>query len=158
MPGRPVLGPAASRGATGPGDVRGPGHAPRVGDLGAPLALGLAGLAAVAWLALTDPYRPGGHLACPLLALTGLYCAGCGAQRAVHDLAHLDLGAAWGANPLVVLGAPVVAVAWARWLRQRWAGRASGPPRAGWAWALAGVVVVFTVLRNVPALTPWLAP
>ncbi|WNB86859.1 DUF2752 domain-containing protein [Cellulomonas sp. ATA003] len=132
-----------------------------------PLAVGGVALAAVVHLAITDPYRPGGHLVCPVLALTGLFCAGCGAQRAVHDLTHGDLAGAWGMNPLVVALAPVAVVAWALWLRRRWAGAvpapapAPAPRRAGgtvMAWALLVVVVGFAVLRNVPALAPWLAP
>ncbi|WP_298460020.1 DUF2752 domain-containing protein [uncultured Cellulomonas sp.] len=130
----------------------------------APLAAGLAAGLAVAYLAVTDPYRPGGHLGCPVLALTGLYCAGCGGQRAVHDLAHGDLAGAWGMNPLVVLGAPLAVAAWALWLRRRWLGagrpaaRAPDSAAAPTAWVLLAVVVAFTVLRNVPALAGVLAP
>ncbi len=53
-----------------------------------PLVVGMAALAATAYLGLSDPYRPGAHLVCPVLALTGSVCAGCGGQRAVHELAH----------------------------------------------------------------------
>ena len=125
----------------------------------APLALGAAAVAAAVHLAVTDPYRPGGHPVCPLLALTGLLCAGCGAQRAVHDLAHADVAAAWAMNPLLVLAVPVAVVAWLGWLRRRWRGRAPVPAGRGTeAWVLLVVVVGFRVLRNVPALAPWLAP
>jgi hypothetical protein len=131
------------------------------GALRLPLAVAAAGLAAVTYLAVTDPYRPGGHLMCPVLALTGLYCAGCGAQRAVHSLAHGELGAAWDMNPLAVLLAPALALAWARWLRGRWRGtpprRARGV-RAASPWLVLVAVVGFAVLRNVPALAPVLAP
>jgi hypothetical protein len=127
-------------------------------------------LAGVVYLALTDPYRPGGHLICPLLLLTGLSCPACGAQRAVHSLAHGDLSAAWGANPLLVALAPVAVVAWVRWLRR--SGRAAVQPdgrsaaavpaatraSAASAWALLVVVLAFGVLRNVPALAPVLGP
>lgn len=145
-PGRPAAagGPAVLRGARG---------------AGAPLGVGAAGLVAVAYLAATDPYRPGGHLVCPVLALTGLYCAGCGGQRAVHDLAHGDVAAAWGMNPLVVVGAPLVLLVWAAWLRRRWLGApAVAGGRGTAAWVLLAVVVAFAVLRNVPALAPVLAP
>jgi hypothetical protein len=134
--------------------------AARRGDLRAPVVVGVAVLAATAYLGLTDPYRPGAHLACPVLALTGWYCAGCGGQRAVHELARLDLAGAWAMNPLVVLLAPVAVVAWAQWLRRR---RGHRPPgrltRSSLVpWVLVVVVVAFAVLRNAPVLAPWLAP
>jgi len=132
-----------------------------------PLAAGLTGSAVVAWLGVTDPYRPGGHLGCPVLALTGFYCAGCGAQRAVHDLAHLDLVAAWAMNPLLVLAVPFALLLWVRWARRVWSGSGGPVPhpvarpveaRLTTAWLVSVVVVGFAVLRNVPVLQPWLAP
>ncbi len=127
-----------------------------------PLTVAVAGAAVVTWLGVTDPYRPGAHLACPVLALTGLWCAACGGQRAVHELAHGDVVAAWGMNPLVVLAAPLAVVLWARWLRRatgRTAARtARATPHVLLAWTLLAVVAAFTVLRNVPALHPCLAP
>src|SRR5215213_10273401 len=102
-------GRAGVQGRTAPDAVR------RVRD---PLAAALAAATLVATLGVTDPYRPGGHPVCPVLALTGFYCAGCGAQRAVHDLAHLDLAAAWGMNPLVVLAVPLAVLLWVRWVRR----------------------------------------
>src|SRR5829696_759469 len=98
-----------------PGAVGRWGAVRRVRD---PLAAALAAATLVAALGVTDPYRPGGHPVCPVLALTGFYCAGCGAQRAVHDLAHLDLSAAWGMNPLVVLAVPLAVLLWVRWVRR----------------------------------------
>ena len=148
----------------GPAPLGGPGRAAvrAPDDLRAPLAVGLAVLAAVAYLGLTDPYRPGPHLACPVLALTGLYCAGCGGQRAVHDLAHGDVAAAWAMNPLVVLAAPVAVLAWVRWVVRRRRGERGVADGAAASTVLPCVllalVVVFAVLRNVPALAPWLAP
>src|SRR5215210_4913991 len=84
-------------------------------ELRLPLAVGAATLAGVLYLAVTDPYVPGGHPVCPLLLLTGFSCPACGAQRAVHSLAHGDLAAAWAMNPLLVALAPVAVVAWVRW-------------------------------------------
>jgi hypothetical protein len=132
-------------------------------DVRLPLVVGAAALAVTAYLGLSDPYRPGAHLVCPVLALTGYVCAGCGGQRAVHELARLDVVAAWDMNPLVVLAAPLAVAAWGRWLRRRW----RHEPQARFdrlasssavPLVLLAVVVVFAVLRNVPALAPWLAP
>ncbi len=124
----------------------------------APLALGAIVLGATTLLAVVDPNAPGHYPMCPLLALTGLACPACGALRATHDLARLDVVAAWAMNPLWVLVAPVLALAWARWLVRSWRGDPSRP-LPGWvAWASGAVLVLYGVLRNVPALTPWLGP
>jgi hypothetical protein len=41
---------------------------------------------------------------------TGLDCPGCGSQRAIHYLLHLQLKEAFFSNPLLVLAIPYVAV------------------------------------------------
>lgn len=123
------------------------------------LALGAIALAGTALVARVDPHEPGHYPVCPLFALTGLYCAACGGLRAVHDLAHGDLAGAWDMNPVLVLAVPVLLVAWLRWVRR--AARHEPPRLArGTAAPLAVLVllVVYSVLRNVPALAPWLAP
>ena len=45
---------------------------------------------------------------CPFLMLTGWECPGCGSQRAIHSLLHLDIAAAWRYNALLVLSIPYV--------------------------------------------------
>lgn len=45
---------------------------------------------------------------CPVVLLTGFPCAGCGSQRAIHALMHLDLAAAVKYNFLVVLFIPFI--------------------------------------------------
>src|SRR4051812_33540396 len=51
---------------------------------------------------------------CPLHALTGLYCPGCGATRAAHQLLHGHVAAAFNLNPLVFVAVPVVLFLWCR--------------------------------------------
>ncbi len=129
--------------------------------LRAPASVAVGVAAATVCLALVDPHAPGRYGVCPLLALTGLYCAGCGGLRATHDLAHGDLAGAWAMNPLWVVAVPLLAALWARWALRRWRGsppRSSGRPQLWPAWTLLVVVVGYSVLRNVPALAPWLAP
>lgn len=147
----------------GPGD----GVVPQVGGASrawvAPWwrpAVVLAGAtAAVTWVAAVDPEQPGHYPTCPFLALTDLYCPGCGSLRAVHALAHGDVGTAVERNVLTVAAVPVLAVAWLLWVRRTVTGRARSarafPARA--IWALLGVVVAFWVLRNLDVGT-WLAP
>jgi len=124
----------------------------------APLALGAVVAAATVYVGVVDPNRPGHYVTCPLLALTGLACPGCGGLRATHDLARLDLAAAWSMNPLWVVAAPLLVALWAAWLVRAWRGR-SGPRVPVWVgWTSLAVLVLFGVLRNVPALVPWLGP
>ena len=80
---------------------------------------------------------------CPLHALTGLNCPGCGSMRALHQLAHGHLSAAFALNPLAMLALPFLAYC-------TWRGET---PRLkpGWIRALLAVVVLFGILRNIPA-------
>ncbi|PJJ01372.1 uncharacterized protein DUF2752 [Streptomyces sp. 2333.5] len=121
--------------------------------LAAPLGALTAALAAFAYVGAVDPHRPGHYPVCPLLHLTGLYCPACGGLRSAHDVAHGDLPAALGANALAVAGYAACAVFWAVWLGRAVRGRPmAGPrPRPVHWWALAGLLLVFTVVRNLPA-------
>jgi hypothetical protein len=47
---------------------------------------------------------------CPFLVLTGLECPGCGSQRAIHQLLHLNIAGAFYQNPLLVFYVPYVMV------------------------------------------------
>ncbi len=118
-----------------------------------------AGLVAAATLFTVDPNQPGHYPTCPFLATTGLYCPGCGALRATHDLLHGDLGGALARNPLAVLAVPYLALAFVSFvLRQtgRPAPRSTSLP-AWTMWLLLGVVLTFGVLRNLPGFG-WLSP
>ncbi|WP_415296067.1 DUF2752 domain-containing protein [Cellulosimicrobium sp. SJTW-1] len=124
----------------------------------APLAVGALVAAATAYVGAVDPNRPGHYVTCPLLTLTGLACPGCGGLRATHDLVRLDLAAAWSMNPLWVVVTPLLVVLWGLWLVRAWRGRPAPRVPAGVAWTSLAVLVLFGVLRNVPALVPWLGP
>ena len=68
-----------------------------------------AGLAAGATVVLrnVNPYVAGNPLpSCPLYALTGLYCPGCGSTRCLYSLVHFDLPGAMAMNPLLVISLP----------------------------------------------------
>jgi hypothetical protein len=92
---------------------------------------------------------------------TGLFCPGCGALRSLHQLLHGHLAAALRFNPLLVLSLPFAAFFFLRCARQWAAGRALPPLalRPGWLKLLVGVVIAFTILRNIhyPPFT-YLAP
>ena len=89
---------------------------------------------------------------CPVHAMTGLDCPGCGATRAVLALTRGDLSAAVGHNVLFVAALPLLALAWTAWYRSR----RSGHPWPGWlrsrAALIAGVTLAlaFAVVRNLP--------
>lgn len=115
----------------------------------------LFGLAAGALLLMvyyhTDP-EGGAFPACPFRQLTGLLCTGCGSQRALHDLTHLDLGGAFGHN--LLFPPAVLLLGWhgaeraARHFGNRFLASPLDHPRA--PLLVLAVVVVFTVLRNLP--------
>lgn len=121
-------------------------------------AMTLAGLAAAtAALALRDPHRQGSWGLCPSRAL-GFDCPGCGGLRAVNDLTHGRLLDAASSNLYLVLAIPVVVFLLGRWTLDAWRGTDRVPSALTTPLlAVAGVtLVVFTVLRNVPAFG-WLA-
>ncbi|MDT0320821.1 DUF2752 domain-containing protein [Streptomyces millisiae] len=114
--------------------------------------------AALGAVAVLDPAAPGRYPPCPVPALTGLHCPGCGGLRCVSALADADLGAALGANALAV----AILAALLSFLALRLALAPFGRPLPApaprtVAWALGGAALVFTVLRNLPigaALAP----
>jgi hypothetical protein len=106
-----------------------------------------------------DPHVTHSWGACPLYALTGIYCPGCGGLRGVNDLTDGHLGQAASSNLLLVVALPFAAFFFARWTYAAWSGRDVRPMPALPRWAtvaLVLVVVAFTVARNLPG--SWLAP
>ena len=104
----------------------------------------------------TDP-QSGGFPTCPFFELTGLYCTGCGSQRAFHDLLHLDWVGALGHNLLFV--PTLILVGW-HGLAFGFPKQLNSPLAARFAPQVLLVVIgVFTILRNLPwGPGPWLAP
>ena len=103
------------------------------------------------YVGAVDPNQHGHYPTCPYLFLTGLYCPGCGTLRMIHALAHGHFGEAFGRNMLAFCMLPLLAFIWARWTMRL----ARGRPRTTVAdprliYGLFGVIVVFTVLRNIP--------
>ncbi len=121
------------------------------------LGTGVAVVTATVVVAVRDPHVPGSYGFCPLYLVTGLYCPACGALRATHDLAHLDLAAAWSQNALWVLVAPAVVIGWVVLVVRRVRGLPSRPLPVWLGWAGLALVAIFGILRNVPAFA-WLAP
>lgn len=126
---------------------------PRSERLRSPLLT--AGTLAAATIALhvRDPHVTHSWGVCPLYALTGLYCPGCGGLRGVNDLTNGHPAQAASSNLLLVLALPFAAVFFVRWAYGAWSGREvraipvlPKPVVTG----LLVLVVVFTIVRNLP--------
>jgi hypothetical protein len=127
--------------------------------LRAPLLSAAAIAAATIALHVRDPHVTHSWGACPLYALTGIYCPGCGGLRGVNDLTDGHVGQAASSNLLLVVVLPFAALFFARWTYAAWSGRDVRPVPAVPPWATVAlilVVVAFTVARNLPG--SWLAP
>jgi hypothetical protein len=105
--------------------------------------------AAAAVVYLYDPAAGGFYPACLFYKFTGLYCPGCGSTRALHQLFHGNLAAAFKLNPLAVSALPLLifgilaemGVFFARPRRLPYL----------YAWVFFAVIVLFWILRNIPA-------
>lgn len=89
---------------------------------------------------------------CVFHEYTGLHCPGCGGTRAVHRLMHGDFAAAIHMNALAVFLLPLIL------LRLAWqyvvSKRRDMPTQLKVPyyvdWIIAGLVVAFGILRNIP--------
>ena len=93
-------------------------------------------------LFLFDPSTTVFYPRCLFHDLTGLWCPGCGTTRALHQLLHGNLAAAFRFNALSMAMLPVagylIVCGDASTLKPRW------------IWLLLVVIVAFGVLRNIP--------
>ncbi len=128
------------------------------GRLALPAGVLAAVVGAFAYVGTVDPNQPGHYPVCPLLRLTGIYCPGCGGLRSAHAFVHGDFVAALGDNALAVVGYFAFAVVWTVWVVRAVRGRPArivlGPVQL---WSLGALVLVFTVVRNLP-FGGWLHP
>jgi len=111
------------------------------------LALGATALATAGAVAfLPHEWWP----KCPIYALTGLYCPGCGGLRATWDLLHGNVSGAINQNALI-FAIPVL-VALGFWAQKRGSNRT----KALVMWSAIFVAAAFTIARNLPG--SWMAP
>ncbi|QIM21951.1 DUF2752 domain-containing protein [Phycicoccus sp. HDW14] len=123
-----------------------------------PAGVAAATAAVVSLLGAVDPNVPGHFPPCPWLFLTGTYCPGCGTLRAIHALAHGDVGTALARNPFAVVATGWLAVWFVVWSRRLWQGRQRTRMAPAWVlYTLFGAILGYWVLRNVPGWT-WLSP
>ena len=114
------------------------------------LMTSLAGIAALVYC--LNPATHKIYPVCQFHQLTGLNCPGCGMTRALYALLHGEVAVALHDNALLVLGLGILAI------RGAWFGvkKLRGQPGGEFLpaiilWPLLIVMLVFTVLRNLPA-------
>lgn len=117
---------------------------------------GALAVAALAYVGVADPHRPGSLFPpCPFKLLTGLNCPACGGLRMTHDLLHGNIAAAVVDNVFLLVGIPAL-LAWVLW-RHR-----IGKPVATRATyvVVATAAVLWTIVRNMPGfpLVPTVYP
>jgi hypothetical protein len=101
---------------------------------------------------ILDPSKSPIFPRCIFNSLTGLYCPGCGSQRAIHSLLHLDFAGVVHYNFLFF---PAILLTIYHYLRPllnrifKWK-----LPNIFYykntPWIILGVVVVFWIARNIP--------
>ena len=98
-----------------------------------------------------DPLKSSFFPSCPFKSVTGLDCPGCGSQRAIHELLHLNFKKAFEYNALLVLSIPYLLLLMVfnfKSVKQRF-------PKLerillGWksVWIILIIVIVFFIFRN----------
>ena len=110
-----------------------------------------AGIAGVYFLYSFNPANSALYVPCPFHALTGLYCPGCGSLRALHQLFHGHLAAAFGLNPLMILSLPFLGYSFLSYcmvgIRGRPLPNVFVPSLV--IWIYLGVVLLFWIIRNI---------
>jgi hypothetical protein len=114
------------------------------------LLIGFTGLAVLFFV--LDPARHDLFPRCLFNSITGYYCPGCGSQRAVHSLLHLDFAGVVSYNFLFLPAALIIFYHYLHPVFNRFFG-----------WKLPnvfyfrntpliilGVIVLFWILRNIP--------
>lgn len=111
----------------------------------------LAGAATGPILFVVNPATSPLFPPCPLRWATGWLCPGCGSLRAMHQLLHGEVAAAFALNPLMLMLLPLTIFLLAQHLvsvlRPRAFERAL-PATA--VWALLLLTVTYAVARNLP--------
>lgn len=114
------------------------------------LLLGFIGLAVLFFL--LDPAKHEIFPRCIFNSITGYYCPGCGSQRAIHSLLHLDFAGVVSYNFLFIPAFLLIFYHYLHTVFNRFFGWKlpnvfyfSRTP-----WIIFGVIVLFWILRNIP--------
>ncbi len=114
------------------------------------ILIGIVGIGLLSLYFIFDPSAFSFFPKCPLHATTGIYCPGCGSQRALHSLLHLNIMGTIGHNLLFLPGLALVAHHYFLRFKEIRDGKQRklllNHPRA--PWIILTVVLTFWVLRN----------
>ena len=104
-------------------------------------------------VAAVDPTKFSFLPICPLYSMTGYACPGCGLTRGFHALFHGDVFTALDYNALIPLWAVIFAYVFVSLtlLAVRGKGLPMWPTAPKFLWTFMIVLLVFGVLRNIPA-------
>jgi hypothetical protein len=111
--------------------------------------LALTFLATATVLYLFDPRLYSFYPTCLFHRTTGLLCPGCGSLRAVHELLHGHLRAAFQYNPLLMAGLPFLAVYGAVILTPGVRKKGFKLSRK-WVWSIIALGLAISIWRNIP--------
>lgn len=101
----------------------------------------IAAAGAVATLLIFDPAQCSWLPKCVFFELSGIYCPGCGATRALYAILHGDVMRSLRCN--VMLFPLLITAALFLW-KPQWA------LKPFVAWSIAFAVIIFALLRNLP--------
>ena len=108
--------------------------------------------AGATYVFLFEPGKTGFFPVCLFRLFTGLTCPGCGSTRAMHQLLHGHLQAAFMLNPLLIIALPFLFFSLIRhtmFVFQDKAPRPNALP-AKYIYLIFYVVVSFWIFRNTP--------
>lgn len=130
----------------------------RLGNSGTVLLLGLLlTIGGVLWVKVLIPYTPIAPIPCPFERVTGYDCPGCGLQSSLSNLVALRWKYVLMANILSPILLPLFFVLVISWAADYFFGRTVWKFDPPW-WVVVGgsvVVLLYGVLRNIPALGIW---
>jgi hypothetical protein len=114
----------------------------------------ICGIAAAVVYGMFDPAESTLFPKCPFLLLTGgLRCPGCGSQRAIHSLLHLEFKEAFLYNPLVIISIPflilLAAAALMKEINPRFYNKVNSSLLSK---TLLAIIIVWWIVRNIIGL------
>ena len=95
---------------------------------------------------------------CPSRALFNIYCPGCGSQRAIHHLLHLNFKQAFFYNPLMIVLLPLLIVLVIQFLLRHFFNiywRIGLAYNNRFLWILFVTFALYFILRNVDLPALW---
>lgn len=87
---------------------------------------------------------------CPFYLLTGFECPGCGSQRALYQLLHLNIVQAFRYNALFVISIPFLAfLVLADMLKHRFPKMYVASRNTIMSWCALAIIILWTIVRNI---------